>query len=138
MKVHSTNYYNTFIEISEDSNVDQAQEPSLRAGKKTIALKQFELIHNHPYQFTSDEVMLEVHMWNKDINSGERQKTKETFFSKGQPCFRASALGKKWGWGIHHNEEGKMAIYGVESPMYMSFVEDQNIVKVKAMRSKRK
>lgn len=138
MKVHSTNYYNTFIEVSEDSNVDQAQEPSLRAGKKTIALKQFELINNHPYKYTSDEVMLEVYMWNKNIEAVDKEMAKETFFSKGQPCFRASPLGKKWGWGIHHNEEGKVAIYGVESPSYQDFIEDQSIKKVKAMRSKRK
>ncbi len=29
----------------------------------------------------------------------------QTFFSKGQPCLRASDLGKKYGWGIHSDSE---------------------------------
>jgi hypothetical protein len=65
-------------------------------------------------------------------------KQREHFFSKGQPCFRASPLTKSYGWGIHSNEEGKIAMYGSESSEYQKFVADETIPKVKAMKSSRK
>ncbi|MBP3839533.1 MAG: hypothetical protein J6D35_01025, partial [Chryseobacterium sp.] len=59
-------------------------------------------------------------------------------FSKGQACFRSSALSKRYGFGIHHNEEGKVAIYPAGSEEYERLVNDDSVAKVKAMRNKRK
>lgn len=64
---------------------------------------------------------------------GERQE----FLSKGQPCLRASALGKCYGWGIHNDADGRNSIAAVESPEYEAFIADPHIVKTKALRSKR-
>ncbi|MFP3836102.1 DUF6157 family protein, partial [Chryseobacterium sp. SIMBA_028] len=60
------------------------------------------------------------------------------FFSKGQPCLRTSPLSKRYGFGIHHDSEGKVALFPVESKDYQTFLNDDSITKVKAMRSKRK
>ena len=59
----------------------------------------------------------------------------EQFFSKGQPCFRASTLTKRYGWGVHLNEEGKMAIYSAGSAEYEKFAKDKTLKVIKAMKS---
>ncbi|MEJ7677002.1 MAG: DUF6157 family protein [Segetibacter sp.] len=59
------------------------------------------------------------------------------FFSKGQPCFRSSPLPKRYGWGVHSDHEGKMAIFAVESDEYKNFLKDKNLKHLKAMRTKR-
>jgi deazaflavin-dependent oxidoreductase (nitroreductase family) len=48
-------------------------------------------------------------------------------------CFRASPLTKKYGWGIYSNEEGKIAMYGVESEEYQRFVADESVIKGNAL-----
>lgn len=65
------------------------------------------------------------------------QKEKTKFFSKGQACFRASPLTKRYGWGVHSNAEGKIALYAVGSEEYQKLSEDQALKHLKAMRSKR-
>lgn len=136
--MHSTNYYNTFIEIAEDCPASKGEMPPLKGDKKTIANLQFEMLYDNPYQYTSDEVLFGVYATRKEFSSGEMDEQRAHYFSKGQPCFRASPLAKKYGWGVHSNEEGKIAIYGVETDEYQKLVAEGPIKKVKAMRSKRK
>ena len=50
---------------------------------------------------------------------------------------RASPLTKKYGCDAHYDENGKIAIYPVESAEYQRFVEDKNMKKYFAMRNKR-
>ncbi len=135
---HSTNYQNTFIEIAEDSKYKQAQIPPLKGDKKTVAYLQFEMLHEQPYKFTSDEVLFAVFAQRKGFTDAEMEEQRQAYFSKGQPCFRASPLTKSYGWGVHSNEEGKVALYAAESEEYKNFLSDESIKKVKAMRSKRK
>ena len=138
MKLHTTNYYNAFIEIAEDSPTEVGKEPALRGGKKTVAGYQFDILKENPYQFTSDEILFKIHAIRKDFIESELEDERLKYFSKGQPCFRASPLGKKFGWGVHSNSEGKVAIYGRETEEYQKLIENEEIKKVKAMRSKRK
>jgi len=135
--MHSTNYHNTFIEIAEDSPAQEGKMPPLKGDKKTVAYLQFEMLYEHPYEFTSDEVLFAVFAQRKGFEKEEMEEQKAHFFSKGQPCFRASPLTKQYGWGIHSNEEGKIAMYGAETEAYQQWVASA-IKKVKAMRSKRK
>src|SRR5690349_18885152 len=114
--MHTTNYFNTFIEVAEDCPVTASQIPPDNVGKKTIAGLQFEIVNKNPYQFTSDDVLFQVYALRNEITKGEMAKERELFFSKGQACFRSSPLGKRYGWGVHSNEKGKIAIYPVESP----------------------
>ena len=73
----------------------------------------------------------------KNINKQDLKEEQQKFFSKGQACFRASPLTKKYGWGVHNDENGKVAIYGAETQEYKNFIADEAIKKVKAMKSKR-
>ncbi|SOD15493.1 DUF6157 family protein [Pedobacter xixiisoli] len=137
MKIHTTNYQNTFIAIADDSNAARGEIPAEKADLKTLAGWQFDIISNNPYQYNSDDVLFLAHALQKDLLATEFNKAKAEFFSKGQACLRASALGKRYGWGIHHDAEGKIAIYGCETPAYQDFLNQAGIKVVKAMRSKR-
>ncbi len=135
MKLHTTNYLNTFIEIAADCPIFTSQIPPLKDKAKTIANLQFELIYNNPYKFTSDDVLFEVFAIKNDLSKKEYKTEREKYFSKGQPCFRASPLTKRYGWGIHNDREGKIAIFGAETKEYKQFVKDTSLKVVKAMKS---
>lgn len=136
--MHSTNYYNTLIEIAEDCPVDVGQEPPMRGNKKSVANLQYDILSEGPYKYTSDDILFRVYAIRNDIPENEWPAEREKFFSKGQPCFRASPLTKRYGWGIHSNEEGKIALYGAESEGYEALRNVSTIDKKKAMRSSRK
>lgn len=135
--MHTTNYINTFIEIAEDCKCGQGEMPPMKGEKKSIANLQFEMVYENPYKFTSDEVLFGVFALRKEFEVAEMEEERLHFFSKGQPCFRASPLTKSYGWGVHNDAEGKIAIYGAESEAYQKFLSDDSIKKFKAMRSKR-
>lgn len=136
--MHTTNYFNSFIEVAEDCPINEGQIPPIKGNKKTVANLQFDMIEKHPYEYTSDEVLFAVYATRKEIPSTELEAARQEYFSKGQPCFRASPLTKRYGWGIHSNEEGKIALYSLGSKEYNAFLKDSAIAKTKAMRSSRK
>ncbi|MBE8712769.1 DUF6157 family protein [Sphingobacterium hungaricum] len=135
MKKHTTDYFNTLIEVSEDCPAGKGEKPPVKMDKPTIANFQFDQLINHPYQFTSDELLFQQHVRKNDIAEANLDSEKEKFFSKGQPCLRTSALAKRYGWGIHYDENGKIALYPRESERYQQFASDVSISKVKAMKS---
>lgn len=135
--IHSTNYFDTFIEVAEDTKVSCGTKPTSK-DKKTIAEMQYEMLVNNPYKFTSDDLFFQVFAERNDLTKAEYKQAKEQFFSKGQPCFRASPLTKTYGFGVHSDNNGKVAIYGMETEQYQIFLNDTKIKKVKAMRSTKK
>lgn len=136
MKTHSTNYFDTFIEVAPDCPLSDAEIPVAKNDKPTVASMQFEMVAKNPYKYTSDDVFFSVFAQRKEITESELKEARETFFSKGQPCFRASPLTKRYGWGVHSNTEGKVAIYSLSSDKYEKFVSDETLTKVKAMKNK--
>lgn len=137
MKVHTTNYQDAFIEIAEDCPVSKGEVPPIKNEQKTAANIQFEMISKNPYQYTSDDVLFHVFAIKNDLTESELQLARAQFFSKGQPCFRASPLTKRYGWGLHSDKNGKIAIYSADSDAYQNFLADKGLEKVKAMKSKR-
>lgn len=136
MKAHSTNYFDTFIEVAEDTKANSGTTPPVK-DKKTVAEMQHELIFKNPYKFTSDDIFFQVFADRNDLTKAEYKQAKEQFFSKGQPCFRASPLTKTYGWGVHSDSKGKVALVGMETDEYQKFLEDEKIKKIKAMKSSR-
>jgi hypothetical protein len=134
----TTNYFNNFIEVAEDCPVTAAEIPP-RKEERTAANIQFEMIAHNPYKYTSDDVLFQVYAEKKHLK-GKQALTagRDEFFSKGQPCFRSSPLTKRYGWGVHSDGEGRVAIYARESPEYKKLSRDKSLACVKAMRSKRK
>jgi len=137
MKRHSTNYQNTFIEIAEDCPVNGAEIPPMKGEKKSLANMQFVMLNKHPYEFTSDDILFQVYADKNDLSESEYSAEREKFFSKGQACFRASPLTKRYGFGIHSDDQGKIAMFGAETEEYAQFIADKSVEKVRAMRSKR-
>jgi hypothetical protein len=136
-KMKTTNYLDTFIEVAEDCPVKAAEIPPQKNETKTAAAIQFEMISQHPYRYTSDDVLFQVYAIKQQLNKNELVGEREIFFSRGQACFRSSPLTKRYGWGVHNDAKGRIAIYPVESAEYKKFSKDKSIKQVKAMRSKR-
>lgn len=137
-QTHTTNYINTLIVIAADSKTAQGIIPVLKNDKKTIALLQFEIITQNPYKYSSDDVLFQVYAVRNDLIASEYNEARNQFFSKGQACFRASPLTKQYGWGVHANEEGKIALYDCCSEEYQSLLNNPMVIKVKAMQTSRK
>ncbi|HMR18201.1 MAG TPA: DUF6157 family protein [Sphingobacterium sp.] len=137
-KNHSTNYVDTFIEVAEDTKAITGNKPPSKGDKKTVANIQYDLISQNPYTFTSDEVIFQVHADRNDVTEAEYEEARAQFLSKGQPCLRTSPLTKTYGFGIHCDSNGKIALYGKETEEYQKFLANDNIRKIKAMRSTKK
>ncbi len=136
--MHSTNYRNTFIVIAEDSAAECGTAPPEKVENPSIASRTWRMIAEQPYAHTSDDVIFTVWADRKGIPADERDVARAQFFAKGQPCLRASDLGKRYGWGIHHDAEGRVALHGVESHEYQALTCEDDVAVVKAMRSARR
>lgn len=135
MKVHTTNYQNTFITIADDCPTTKGEVPLIKNDSKTIANIQFDMLSKNPYKYTSDEILFEVYAQRSELTKSEYKEAQEQFFSKGQPCFRASPLTKRYGWGIHYDKDGKMAIIGSDQSEYNKLLKDKSLKILKAMKS---
>lgn len=125
----TTNYYDTFIAVADDSPAFAAEEPPVR-DQKTAARIEYEMVATNPFKFTSDDVLYAA-------NGERRGLSRDEFFSKGQPCFRSSPLTQRYGWGVKSDKQGRIAIFAVESPEYQEFLADGSLKQLKALRSKR-
>lgn len=134
---HTTSYANTFIEVAEDSYAEHGTEPPLRE-QKSAARLQYEWLSERPYTLTSDDLLFTLYALKNSIPREQQPLEREAFFSRGQPCMRASDLPKKYGWGIHYDSDARMAIYGVETEKYAAFRADPSLTHLRAMRSERK
>ena len=135
--LHSTNYKNTFIQIADDCPAGQGEIPPMKGEKLTVAGMQFDMIYEKPYHNTSDDVFFELHARKAEIPESELEEARKLFFSKGRACFRASRLTKRYGWGVHSNAEGKIALFACNSPEYEKLASDKTLKQVKAMRTSR-
>jgi hypothetical protein len=130
----STNYTNAFIVISPDSEAGSGIVP----GKpETIAGIQYELLRDRPYELTSDELLFEVYCLRSGIPASESTEARARFFSQAHPCLRTSPLVKQYGWGIHHDETSKIALYGVDTADYLRLSQSPDLTVVAGMRNKR-
>src|ERR671935_869774 len=125
------NYYDTLIEVADDCAASEAQVPQARGAKKTKPVVEYELLAKHPYKYTEEDIAFETYAVLHDIPRANRPKERQKFLSKGHPHLRVSALPKRYGWGIHNNGEGKIALIAVESPEYRQLMNDPRITKVK-------
>ncbi|KAA9349008.1 DUF6157 family protein [Larkinella humicola] len=137
MKIHTTNFTNTLIAIADDCPASRGEIPPQKGDAKSVATMQFEMLSRNPYQYTSDDVLFQVYVQRNDLTESERPAARQQFFSKGQPCFRASPLTKRYGWGVHSDENGRIALLGCDTEDYEKLSRDKNLQVVKAMKSSR-
>ena len=115
----TTNYVNTFIAVAEDCPVASGEVPPTKE-PPSIAQITYEICSQHPYEFTSDDVIYAASGQPKGL-------TRELFFSKPQPCLRSSPLTKRYGWGIHCNNEGKIALISLGTDEYSQLANDSSL-----------
>lgn len=135
--MHTTNYFDTFIAVADDCKVDKAEIPAVKGDNKTVANLQFDMLIDNPYKYTSDDVIFKVHALRNGIGTSEQKAAREVFFSKGQPCMRCSPLTKRYGWGVHADGKGRIAIYAIDSGEYKKLAADKKLAHTKGMRSKK-
>lgn len=133
--MHSTNYLNTLITAADDTRATRGTEPPRRKG--SIAQRQFDLLHNRDYQMTSDKLIFTIHADRQGIPAEDRTKAQTEFFNQGRACLRSSPLAKTYGWGFHFDDDGLVALVGMDSERYLELLADQDTTKLPAMRTKK-
>lgn len=107
----------------------------------TVAGLQHAMLAEQPYVFSSDDVIFATSAAGRALTATaparQRQQARDEFFAKGQACMRASPLGKQFGWGVHADANGRIAIHARESARYRELAADPKLKQLKAMRSKR-
>jgi hypothetical protein len=76
-------------------------------------------------------------LYTSSAKAPRRSELWQEFFSKPRACMRSSPLAKTYGWGLHFNTEGRVALVPIESTDYERFASSQSIKHTRAMRSKR-
>lgn len=130
----TTNYHDTFIAASPDGKAEAGIVPT-KAG--SIAQLQYELLSAQPYGLSSDDLLFAVHAIRNAVPDAEREAARAAFFAKPQACLRASPLVKQYGWGLHHDGDGKVAAYGIETEDYREYSARADLKQVAGIRSKR-
>ena len=127
----------TFIEVADDCPAVRAEVPPARAGGPTKATIEYELIAGKPYGLTEDELAFRTRVVMRDIPAAEWPAERERFLSQQKPRLQVSALAKRYGWGIHVDSHGRVALVPVESAEYRRLAADPTLRHVRAFRSKR-
>ena len=131
------NYRNTFVRIAADCPEQEGIEPPSRGGKKPVHAIHLELLRKKPYFFTHEELVAEGELLRKPTTGETKKEILARLRARPIPCLRTSPLAKRYGWGIHFDKEGKIAVYPAGFPEYEKFTSDPSIGQVPAMRSKR-
>ena len=134
MAVHTTNYHDTFIQVAPDCAALAGTVPP-KPG--SIGALQYHMVSAAPYTMTSDDLLVAVTAERRGIPASDLDALRDELFSKGQPCLRASPLVKTYGWGIHHDAAGKVALAGRETAEYARLAADPALEQVRGMRSRR-
>ena len=131
--MHSINYRSTFIEVSPDTRATAGMIPP-KPG--TIAALQYEMLCAAPYTLTSDDLLTRI----TAVRTGrtdEESAVRAELFCKGQACLRTSPLVKTYGWGVHHDDQARVALVSFGSPEYERLLADENVRKIKGLKSRR-
>jgi hypothetical protein len=86
-KMHSTNYFDAFIEVADDCPVTAGEAPPQKEGRKTIANLQFEMLKDNPYKYTSDDVLFRIYAAKNNVADKDIDKEKNQVLFKGAALF---------------------------------------------------
>ena len=88
------NYHDTLIEIADDCPATEGQVPAARGGKKTKAVVEYELLVNHPYAYTEEDIAFEVYAVLHANPDGQPAEGARDVFEQGAPAPSCVATGK--------------------------------------------
>lgn len=112
------------ITISDDSPANKSIIPE---NNGTVPYIKYDVLVSSPYKYTAREFFEEVHF----VRRNRRHLKIERYSLK-----RIHLL-KKYGWGLHINENKKIALIPCESEKYRQLLEDPSVKKTKAYRNNR-
>ena len=136
-------YTDTFILVATDCPATYGEIPQSRGGAETMPMIEHDLLTRRPYHFNEKDLIFEKSIRHRGISPEEVRKNREAIwselFQKPHPCLRASPLAKRYGWGVHYDHQGRIAIYAVDSKEYAAFRESgtEGPTILPAMRNKR-
>lgn len=134
-------YTNTLVVVADDCPAAVAKIPEPKGGKPTIASLEYELLTAHPYTYTRDDLLYEVHVRRLGLSTEELKSRgagiRAELVAKPHPCMRASPLPKTYGWGVFHDSQSRIALVPLGSAEYARLATDKTVTVLKAMRSKR-
>jgi hypothetical protein len=111
--MENVDYTSTFITVAPDTSAVAGVEPT----GTTIAATTFSLIASAPYALRSSDGIFPVWASRHDVDPASADEW-ATFYSRSHACLRSSDLGKRYGWGIHADADGRLAVYAVGSATY--------------------
>jgi hypothetical protein len=123
--IRATPVREELIEVATDTSAVRGEVPSDSGISKTIARISYEVLADNPYRFDEREFYHEVHV----VRRGRTNLKIENYNIK------RLALVKKYGWGIHRNAHGKLALVACESSRYKELQADPRVKRTKAYRN---
>ncbi|MEK7949631.1 DUF6157 family protein [Luteolibacter soli] len=130
-------FRNTFVRIAADCPESAGIEPASRGGKKPVHLIQLELLRSAPHHFTHESLVVESELLREPPTGETRAEILSRIRSKPLPCLRCSPLAKRYGWGFHFDDDGKIGVHSAGSASYAKLAADSRLDQVLAMRNKR-
>ena len=117
---------NALITIAESSS-KQSEIPTSVRKIETVKEVLYKVLIENPYKFKQYELFNEVHI-------NRRKKSKTLKLESYQ--LEKSELCSLLGWGIHGDEQGKIALVPAESEDYKKLLNNPSIKKIKAYNKK--
>lgn len=141
--MESVDYTDTFIAVAPDTAAAAGVVPVPRPQGPTVGSATYDLLAPNAYRFRSSEVIFPVWADLQEVPAEERDVAWEGFFSEPRARLRSSDLGKRFGWGIHADENGRIALHGLGTLEYERLASSRTpdgwpVKVVAAMRSRRK
>ncbi|MGH7911694.1 MAG: DUF6157 family protein [Candidatus Dormibacteraceae bacterium] len=136
--MEAVDYADTFITVAPDSTARTGTGPP----GETVAALTYRMIAEQPYRWRSSDVIFTVWATRHPVAPAARNQAWGEFYSKPRACLRSSDLGKKWGWGVHADRDGRVMVYAVGSAEYEHLASGSDLegrpVRVRtAMRTRR-
>lgn len=133
----------TFVLVAADCPAAVAVVPPSRGEAPSVPALQHELLAARPYGLTLEDLIYETHVRRLGLPPAEvaarAAAIRAELFARSHPCMRASTLTKRYGWGVHHDAAGRLALVPVESAEYRRFASGAvaGVAVVPAMRNRK-
>ena len=113
------------ILIATKCSMKRGTKPVSNREQPTIAMHQYDVLTEMPYQLTYKQLKEEVHRTRRGKEFTDEQL--ETYMMK------RSELCKIYGWGVHEDKNGKLALVGCETKEYRRLLRKPGVQRVKAL-----
>jgi hypothetical protein len=92
LAVDRVDYVDTFIAVADDSTAAMGTVPPSKPGNRSVTARMFQMISDHPYRYTSGDVIFTVFADRHGIAAQERAAARDEFYSaeSGMPAFLGS------------------------------------------------